>query len=295
MANEDYLMQAITGALEGFAGVYVPRKQKEFEFNLQRQGKRQDLQDELSKEKELLPLKSEYELNKMRTEDYFRRGQSEYESKLATERDAAKAEKEAGIKVPIIDDKGNTIGYTSKGAVKVGEGKAPTEGQTNANTYATRMEQAEGVINKLAPYINKFPDQGLVGGAKYAALGVAPDMFNKYKGNEYQSYQQAQRNFMSAVLRKESGAMISDKEMADGKVQYFPIPGDSNEVLAQKAANRKAAIEGIKGAAGKAYKPFGAPQVGGSDSNGSGEVRRKTADNKIAIFDSKTKKFLRYE
>lgn len=264
MANEDYLMQAITGALEGFAGVYVPRKQKEFEFNLQRQGKRQDLQDELSKEKEILPLKSEYELNKMRTEDYFRRGQSEYESQLATERDAAKAEKEAGIKVPIIDDKGNTIGYTSKGAVKVGEGKAPTESQSNANTYATRMEQSEAVFKNLDPFINDFTKQGFGGAAKYATLGAFPRLTNPIKSEDYQSYEQAKLNFLTAALRKESGAVISKEEIETGDRQYFPMSGDSKETIAQKAENRKAAIEGIKGAAGKAYKPYSG---GKSDKN----------------------------
>ncbi|MGB0855392.1 MAG: hypothetical protein ACPGSI_18995, partial [Pikeienuella sp.] len=48
------------------------------------------------------------------------------------------------------------------------------------------------------------------------------------------------------ILRRESGAVISDEEFENANVQYFPVPGDSPEVIAQKRRNRENAIEGLR-------------------------------------------------
>jgi hypothetical protein len=69
-----------------------------------------------------------------------------------------------------------------------------------------------------------------------------------------QAVEQAQRNFVNAVLRQESGAVISDAEFENAKKQYFPQPGDDKKVIEQKRANRKAAIVGFKRIAGKAWE-----------------------------------------
>ena len=65
-----------------------------------------------------------------------------------------------------------------------------------------------------------------------------------------QRVDQAQRNFVNATLRQESGAAISQGEWDNTKKQYFPQPGDSAAVLAQKAANRKRVIDGFRTTAG---------------------------------------------
>ncbi len=68
--------------------------------------------------------------------------------------------------------------------------------------------------------------------------------------SEQQRVTQAQRDFVNAVLRQESGAVISDAEFANAKKQYFPAPGDSPPVLAQKRANRQLAVQGFARMAG---------------------------------------------
>jgi hypothetical protein len=60
-----------------------------------------------------------------------------------------------------------------------------------------------------------------------------------------QKAEQAQRDFINAVLRQESGAVISEQEFDNARKQYFPQPFDSAEVKRQKAQNRKLAIQGI--------------------------------------------------
>jgi hypothetical protein len=83
--------------------------------------------------------------------------------------------------------------------------------------------------------------------------GQIPIAGNFLTSKEFKSADQAKRDFINAILRRESGAVIADSEFANADLQYFPQPGDTPEVLAQKAANREAAIQGVKRSAGPAY------------------------------------------
>jgi hypothetical protein len=122
----------------------------------------------------------------------------------------------------------------------------PTEGQSNAALYADRIAEANPIVEKTANAVQN---------PKEIALGSIPLVGNYFTSNDYQSGKQAQRDFVNAVLRRESGAVISPSEFANASKQYFPQAGDSPETLAQKAANRKTALEGIQRAAGASYKP----------------------------------------
>jgi hypothetical protein len=46
-------------------------------------------------------------------------------------------------------------------------------------------------------------------------------------------------------LRRESGAAISPTEFDSARMQYFPQPGDKNDVLIQKKANRDIVIQSM--------------------------------------------------
>jgi hypothetical protein len=122
-----------------------------------------------------------------------------------------------------------------------------TDTQNTASIFANRAEEAEGVFSKLDNYISQ---QGF---DKFTAK-IAP---NFLKGADQQMYEQAQRNFVNAVLRKESGAVIADSEFKNAEIQYFPQPGDTPEVIKQKADNRRTQIEGLKVTAGQAMSVDG--------------------------------------
>lgn len=64
---------------------------------------------------------------------------------------------------------------------------------------------------------------------------------------------QAQREFVNAILRRESGAVIADSEFASAAQQYFPQPGDTAAVIAQKRAARQRSIQGLINASQGAY------------------------------------------
>lgn len=142
-------------------------------------------------------------------------------------------------------------------------GKMPaTEGQKKEATYATRMARANKVVGDMEGAI---ANQGTIGQAIQKAVP------NFLKTDETQVFEQAKRDFMNAVLRQESGAVISPSEFANADTQYFPQPGDSRAVLEQKRINRQIALDGLAKAAGNAYAgPSGPPTSVKSDTKSGG-------------------------
>jgi hypothetical protein len=132
---------------------------------------------------------------------------------------------------------------------------APTEFQGKSATFGTRAEAADKIISSLTgkyspAAINSKQALGKVwgiGGALEAGGNLA-------LSSDDQRAEQAQRDFVNATLRQESGAAIADSEFNNAVKQYFPQPGDSKAVIAQKAANRKLVVEGFKNNAGRALK-----------------------------------------
>ena len=102
---------------------------------------------------------------------------------------------------------------------------------------------------------------------------------NYLLSSEQQRVDQAQRDFVNAVLRQESGAVISDAEFANAQRQYFPSPGDDAKTIAQKRANRKLAIQGfakMSGPKGGVQEVMDAPLFpGGAKNESSGKTRIK--------------------
>lgn len=121
------------------------------------------------------------------------------------------------------------------------------QNQGVAAGFADRMAAANQVLGdpKVLP-AQTDPIQG--------AAGAVPGIGNYLTSPERQMADQAQRDFVNAILRRESGAAIAPSEFENASKQYFPQPGDSPEVIQQKAANRKIAIEGVMRAAGPSYQ-----------------------------------------
>lgn len=119
--------------------------------------------------------------------------------------------------------------------------------QSAAAAYADRMAAANQVLAD-PKLLTAMTDP------TKAPLASVPGVGNYLVGPEYQMAEQAQRDFVNAILRRESGAVISPSEFENAKKQYFPQPGDSPEVIQQKAANRQIAIDGVTRAAGSGYQ-----------------------------------------
>jgi hypothetical protein len=142
---------------------------------------------------------------------------------------------------------GVPYGTTREGAY----GKQPaTEAQKNTANYASRISQSNKIIDELEA---SMAPQGLGAqvGQKIAQSGWLPNILTP---EQNQMFDQAKRNLINALLRRESGAVISPSEFAEAYQQYIPQPGDTAETLKQKKANRDLVFRNFKASSGNAYE-----------------------------------------
>jgi len=138
--------------------------------------------------------------------------------------------------------------------------KPLNEAQGNATAFGMRMIESNKIINNLAKDGVNVPSvlTGLekvpvLGGTLRAGVNMLPGSLGGQNEKE-QSLIQAKKNFITAVLRKESGAAIGPEEYVTEDLKYFPQRGDSQLVIDQKANARKLAIDAMKIQAGPGSK-----------------------------------------
>ncbi len=128
--------------------------------------------------------------------------------------------------------------------------KPLTEGQSKAVMFTTRMAAMDDQLNA-----STYDPTGK--GAAFdrwaTSDGWTSGMLTNWMASDGgQTYINQGKNFVAATLRKESGATITEEEWKQGQNLYIPMPGDSKDVVEQKAYNRQLAIEGMKAEAGDA-------------------------------------------
>lgn len=150
----------------------------------------------------------------------------------------------------VLVDKGTGLARpaaTLNGAQVQGKGSALNDTQSKALLFGSRMQEADKLLSGLAaqgvvrPSVIKNAAESVpfVGGA----LGSVAN--SVVASPQQQQVEQAQRDFINATLRRESGAAIAESEFENARKQYFPAVGDSKAVIQQKAQNRKLATQGI--------------------------------------------------
>lgn len=145
--------------------------------------------------------------------------------------------------------KGMTVQYDPENGFRMTQGDVDTmpnltvEQGKNAG-FLKRALSAERELSALE-------DEGTSVWNK-AASGLPLGAGNFLVSKDAQKFNQAKRNFINAVLRRESGAVISEAEFENANQQYFPQPGDAPEVIEQKRKNREDAIAGFKLGSGPA-------------------------------------------
>jgi hypothetical protein len=148
-------------------------------------------------------------------------------------------------------------------------GKALTEFQGKSTGFALRAKEAHDILGSLdyspAAVSAKQSVEGMRG-----VGGPLGTVANVIMSPQSQQADQAQRNFVNAVLRQESGAAISPSEFENARKQYFPQAGDSKEVVEQKRKNRETAIKSFEISAGPGIRKIessknpAAPAAGGA-------------------------------
>jgi hypothetical protein len=121
--------------------------------------------------------------------------------------------------------------------------------QAKAQLFGTRMQEADKILQQLQANGKTFSTPG-------ANLPFVGGLVNAVNSEQGQMLDQAKRDFTNAVLRRESGAAIAQSEFDSADRQYFPQPGDSDKVIAQKARARQIAIQGVLSEVPKGTPPI---------------------------------------
>jgi hypothetical protein len=149
---------------------------------------------------------------------------------------------------PLTEAQGNAVAFGAR-ALEANKIVTSLENRGFRNTGAIRT--AIGGVAGMTPFIGEQLEQGV-----RSTFNVAPTFLGG-TNEQQQQVEQARRNFVSAVLRKESGAAIGVDEYKNEERKYFPQAGDTDAVIKQKQKARELAIEALKAQAG----PSGVRQI----------------------------------
>ena len=158
--------------------------------------------------------------------------------RLTLDQQAPKGQYDAERGVLVDQRTGEARPVTMDGQPLGAKDKPLNDSQSKALLVGSRMQAA----NKVLADLEKTGTSASVPGSRTPIIG---GIISAAQGANQQSLDQAKRDFMTAILRRESGASISPTEFDTADKQYFPQIGDSKQVIAQKAANRKLAIDGV--------------------------------------------------
>jgi len=179
-----------------------------------------------------------------------------------------------------------------------GKGTALTETQSNATAFGMRMKEANSILTTLEQAGVK--NTGLISGVTGSIVGVVPLIGDKLTGMtesvfnvlprimgglspEQQQVAQARLNFITANLRKESGATLLPSEFITEEKKYFPKPGDDATVIAQKQKARNLALKAMEIQAGPGAKNIQQYQTGADVGGASGAIPNATPTNPLGL------------
>lgn len=143
----------------------------------------------------------------------------------------------AGLKPGSTEYQQAVLEYIKKPAgttINMGDARVmekATEGQLAASGFANRVATANADLEGLE-------DSGYVPGSLGEKIATITPGGNYLLSDDAQKYEGAKQDFITAVLRKESGAVISDDEFIREDKKYFPQPGDSPKTIKEKRKRR---------------------------------------------------------
>lgn len=125
-----------------------------------------------------------------------------------------------------------------------------TEGQSKDLVYLKRGDESNKLLETMAGNLTAGGGQQGSRGAADVFLRGLPgvgdsSLVNSLVSEPRQQAEQAAREFLAAVLRKDTGAAITSQEFDIYGQTYLPQPGDSPAVLRQKANSRQVALDAI--------------------------------------------------
>jgi hypothetical protein len=155
--------------------------------------------------------------------------------------------------VPTSEDKAATaLAFGEKGkAVDILNEKGKlTEGQTKDALFAERLLRAEADIHQHAPTDKAGNFTGYDPAAAGNVMWPNDSMFNSDK---WKGYYRGAREALAVILRKDTGAAITDQEWENYGPTYLPQPGDPPAVIQAKQKARIAIAHGLRNGSGEAF------------------------------------------
>jgi len=149
----------------------------------------------------------------------------------------------------IVDlDTGETRAILVNGKPVAKPPQAPSGEESNAAGFLVRMKDATKLLDT-------FEEKGKPSVLTSSVSGVplvGGYLERNAQTKEQQQYKNAALAWIRAKLRKESGAAIGADEARQEYENYFPVVGDTPEVIAQKRSLRQSAMDEMRLATGKA-------------------------------------------
>lgn len=120
--------------------------------------------------------------------------------------------------------------------------------ESQAMLYGQRMKDANTILNM---YENQGTDifQNVLNQVPWGLGRMA-------QTDEFKSFDDARRDFVNAVLRRESGAAIAPSEFESAARQYFPVLGDSPQQIEEKRRRRETATQLLIASAGPSGQQY---------------------------------------
>lgn len=144
-----------------------------------------------------------------------------------------------------------TFQYDKNGMIKSVSKERFSQPQILSGGFATRMNTASQDIDGILGD-EEFNPGGIV--QNIEEFGLPSMIANFMRSPDGQKYRQAQENWITANLRKESGAAIPTTEIESERRKWFPMPGDSKAVITQKRKSRQDAERAMRKASGGAFE-----------------------------------------
>lgn len=125
--------------------------------------------------------------------------------------------------------------------------KEPSGEEKKSAGYLIRMKDAQIEIEALLGKEPQFDPSSKV--------EITRGILNWSRTPEMRKYKILATDWIRAKLRKESGAVIGEAEMADEYALYFPVFGDGPEEVKLKSGRRAIAEDSMKVSASRAWVP----------------------------------------
>jgi hypothetical protein len=190
---------------------------------------------------------------------------------------------------PVTLGEGQQLVNPVTGAVVAGGDQKPklTESQSKDLSFYQRGVLAENTLSANEPLLANREQAARANPLAWGTKGMqelGENIGRAVGPKEYQSALQASRDVVSVLLRKDSGAAITEPEWAYARKTWIPVPGDGPEMVAQKRASRQEALNSIKLGLGKADS-LATARINGGQKPGDGllEIGRSTEVDGVKI------------